>query len=123
MLDYISPNSAVTLWNSIRAQHYPVVVAIIGSMSIIFITIVSTGLIVLQPTLVVRKDMPVFLDSRLEDTSFNSGLVDGLPLMAASAILSGNFSITYPSNTNQQYAVEQFRIIENFTGECDVNYI
>lgn len=117
LLDYLSLRSTTVLWTSFRAKHYPVVIAVVGSMAITFITIVSTGLIVLQATVVDKQNVTMFLASQFGDTPFNSSLVDGIASTAISSILSGNLSITYPPNTNSKYAVEPFRIASDFVGK------
>lgn len=48
LLDYIEPPRLISLFASIRNAHHPVSLAITGSLLLQFLTVVSTGLLILQ---------------------------------------------------------------------------
>lgn len=106
-LDYVSLNSIVALWTSIRRRHYPVIAAAVGSLAIVLIIVVSTGLFVLLPTDLERSAM-MTVTSRFSDTGLNRGSNDSFPVLIASSVLSGNLSIAFPPYTNGDYATESF---------------
>ncbi|KAH0172683.1 hypothetical protein KCU67_g1627, partial [Aureobasidium melanogenum] len=115
-LDYISPNPIKVLWASARAKDWPVLLAVLGSQLITAITVVSTSLFVLQPTLVHRHNAPMSASARFDSSSFNATMVNDLPILVAASFLSGNLSITFPPNTNEVYAIEPFDTIEQPAG-------
>ncbi|KAG9692561.1 hypothetical protein KCU95_g7404, partial [Aureobasidium melanogenum] len=115
LLDYISPNPIVVLWKSMRAKHWPVLVSVFGSQLIILVTIISTGLSVLESTIVQQKEVPMTV-RRFDDTNFDASLVDALPVLAVSSIMSGNISVAYPSHTNEFIAIEPFAPVRNISG-------
>lgn len=48
LLNYIEPPQPVSLYASIRKGHYPVTLSIAGSLLIQLLTVISTGLLMLQ---------------------------------------------------------------------------
>ncbi|KAJ9612869.1 hypothetical protein H2200_002810 [Cladophialophora chaetospira] len=56
LLDYISPFLLISLWRAIRFQHWSVVIGLSGFMLLKLITVFSTGLLVLSPTLLSHPD-------------------------------------------------------------------
>lgn len=116
LLDYISPNSIVVLWESTRAKHWPVLVSVFGSQLIVLVTIISTGLFVLESTIVQQKEVLMTV-RRFDDTNFDASLVDALPVLAVSSIMSGNISVAYPSHTNEFIAIEPFAPVRNISGK------
>lgn len=116
LLDYVSPNPLVVLWKSLRAKHWPVLISVIGSQLIILVTVISTSLFVLESTTVQQKKVPMTV-RRFDASNFNASLVDALPVLAVSSIMSGNISVTYPSHTNEFIAIEPFAPVQNVSGE------
>jgi hypothetical protein len=108
VLDYVSPNPISVLWESARAKDWPIFITALGSQLITAVTVISTGLFVLQPTLLNRYNTVMSGSARFDTSSFNTSLVDGLPILVASSFLAGNLSVTYPPNTNEVYAIEPF---------------
>lgn len=116
LLDYVSPNTVVLLWVSIRRRHFAVIITVVGSLLIISIAVVSTSLFVLQPVMVERNST-MSLTSQLDAASFNISQITSIPILAATTILSGNLSITYPPNTNDRYATESFQLLGPLAGK------
>jgi hypothetical protein len=116
LLDYVSGNPLVVLSGAIWHRHVPVIASAIGSLIIVVVTVSSTGLFVLQPTLV-REETMVSVLSSFDTAQANISAVDSFPVLAASSILSGNLSINYPPNTNIDYAVDTFRVQPNLDGQ------
>ena len=108
-LDYISGNLLTALSGSIRRRHMPVVISTIGSLTIILVTVLSTGLFVLQSTSI-HKSTTVSVSSTFDGAQFNTSAVDVFPVLATSSILSGNLSMQYLPNTNADYAVDSFSL-------------
>lgn len=115
-LDYVSLNSIVALWTSIRRRHYPVIAAAVGSLAIVLIIVVSTGLFVLLPTDLERSAM-MTVTSRFGDTGLNRGSNDSFPVLIASSVLSKNLSIAFPPYTNGDYATESFESQSHINSE------
>ncbi|KAH0014302.1 hypothetical protein KCU78_g8740, partial [Aureobasidium melanogenum] len=127
LLDYVSPNPVIVLWKSLRAKHWPVVVTVLGSQLIILVTVISTGIFVLEPTLVQRKETPMAV-RKFNNSNLNITIVNALPVLAVSGIMSGNISVAYPAYTNQFSAIEPFTPIREAAGvevskSADVNVL
>jgi hypothetical protein len=115
LLDYVSGNLLNVLFGAIRHRHVPVITSTIGSLTIILITVFSTGLFVVQSTLIDRTTKISVLTT-FDGTKFNASAVDSFPVLVASSILSGNLSIDYPSDTNIDYAVDAFSVQATLDG-------
>ncbi|KAG9643529.1 hypothetical protein KCV04_g4624, partial [Aureobasidium melanogenum] len=127
LLDYVSPNPVIVLWKSLRAKHWPVVVTVLGSQLIILVTVISTGIFVLEPTLVQRKETPMAV-RKFNNSNLNITIVNALPVLAVSGIMSGNISVAYPAYRNQFSAIEPFTPIREAAGvevskSADVNVL
>ena len=116
LLDYVSDNVLAVLSGAIWHRHLPVIASTIGSLTIILVTVFSTGLFVLQPTSI-HASTAISLLSTFNGNEFNISAVDSFPVLAVSSILSGNLSIDYPSSTNADYAVDSFGLKATLDGE------
>lgn len=117
LLDYVSANRVTGLYASLLSGDMPVALAIMGSFLIIIMTVLSTGLLISQPTLVTHHDISMSLQDRFDALNFNTSMVNTLPVLVAANILSGNLSLTYPLGTNQQYAVQSFSFSHHQSGK------
>jgi hypothetical protein len=116
LLDYVSGNMLSVLSGSIRYRHVPVLTSTIGSLTIILVTVFSTGLFVLQSSSI-HERTAVSVMSTFDGTRFNTSAVDSFPILAVSSILSGNLSIEYPASTNADYAVDTFGLQATLDGQ------
>jgi hypothetical protein len=116
LLDYISANPLMVLCGAIRHAHVPVITSTIGSLIVILVTVFSTGIFVLQPTLMLENTTVSVLD-RFDGSRFNANAVDSFPVLVVSSILSGNLSVDYPSGTGIDYAVNTFSIQHSLNGQ------
>jgi len=116
LLDYVSGNLLSVLSGSIRRRHVPVIISTVGSLTILLVTVFSTGLFVLQST-TIHKRTPVSVSSTFDGARFNTSVVDVFPVLATSSTLSGNLSMQYPPNTNADYAVESFNLKTALDGQ------
>jgi hypothetical protein len=107
LLDYITPNVLIVIQKSARARHFPVLVAVFGSLMVVFTTVTSTGLFSLQIT-EVERDTTMDVVRKFDATRSDLSSVDAAPVLLVSGILSANLSMGYPEYTNQQFAVEWF---------------
>src|SRR6266513_1534694 len=78
-LDYISPWNVVALGSSLRAFHFPVVLAIGGSLLIKLLIVVSTGLFMLQSTLLDRENATLVASNAFNGSEFNNASIDARP--------------------------------------------
>jgi hypothetical protein len=109
LLDYVSSNPIVVLSGALQHRHTPVIASAIGSLIIVLVTVFSTGLFVLESTLI-HEGTTVSVLSAFDGTSFNATAVDSYPILAVSSILSGNLSMDYPPSTNIDHAVDIFSL-------------
>jgi hypothetical protein len=116
LLDYVSADMLATLSGAFRHLHFPVITSTIGSLTIILVTVFSTGLFILQPTLV-QEVTKVSVLSAFDGSQFNATAVDSFPVLAVSSIFSGNLSITYPPSTNIDHAVDTFSLQTTLNGQ------
>jgi hypothetical protein len=121
LLDYVSGNPAVVLSGAIRRRHVPVIASATGSLIIILVTVFSTGLFVLQPTLT-HKGTMVSVLSTFDGSHFDASTVDSFPFVVVASILSGNMSIAYPPDTNMDYAVDTFGVQAILDGQSQRNF-
>ncbi|GAB7348548.1 hypothetical protein MBLNU459_g6941t1 [Dothideomycetes sp. NU459] len=114
-VDYRSSPMWSTLWVSARNRHFPVLLAVFGTLLLLLETILSTGLFTLETFEVTATG--TFMISTEQyigpNIPFNSeGIVDidGASVLATIGIMSANLS--YPAGTNSQYAVQSFKLDE-----------
>ncbi|TGJ83033.1 hypothetical protein E0Z10_g5748 [Xylaria hypoxylon] len=76
LLEYISPFTTIVFWRAMKRRHWAVIASILGILLIQLATVFSTGLFVLQPTVLEREDVPMAIknvfngsDFRLTNTS------------------------------------------------------
>jgi hypothetical protein len=105
LLDYVTPNFLVVIQKSARARHFPVLIAVFGSLMVVFTTVTSTGLFSLQIT-EIERDTTLNVSRTFDATGSDLSSVDGTPVLLVSSIFSANLSMGYPWYTNEQYAVE-----------------
>ncbi|TRX91062.1 hypothetical protein FHL15_008044 [Xylaria flabelliformis] len=70
LLEYISPFMMVVLWRSIRQRYWVVTASITGILLIQLATVFSTGLFVLQPTVLNQDGIPVTIMSAFDGSDF-----------------------------------------------------
>lgn len=106
LLDYISPPNIVTLPMALKARQYPVVLAVLASLSIRALIIVSTGLFTLQDQIIEHTGTLMLATDKYDASHFNSSFVDTRPYLNVYGIARLNQS--YPSGTTNQYAFQSF---------------
>ncbi|KAI1750404.1 hypothetical protein F4782DRAFT_541609 [Xylaria castorea] len=70
LLEYISPFMIIVIWRSIKQRHWVVTASILGILLIQLATVFSTGLFVLQPTVLDQDGIPVTIKSTFDGTDF-----------------------------------------------------
>lgn len=108
LLDFVSPFNPTFLFRSLRTPGTrTVTLAIIGSMLLRLITILSTGLFFVQSILMEHEHKASVLDTFSDPilTDFNSSSIDHRPISRVSAINSNN--LPYPLGTTPDYAFQQ----------------
>lgn len=88
LLNYIEPAQPVSLYRSINNGHYPVTLAIVGSLLIQLLTVISTGLLMLQVERTHRSGVSVQTAEAfgLSPTNVSFG---SSPVLSAIALNSG----------------------------------
>ncbi|KAI0876144.1 hypothetical protein GGS24DRAFT_488825 [Hypoxylon argillaceum] len=71
LLEYISPLMMTTLWRAMKKRHWAVIASITGIVLIQLATVFSTGLFVLQPTVLKQDNVPVAVKSIFNGTDFH----------------------------------------------------
>jgi hypothetical protein len=105
LLDYITPKLLIVIQKSARARHFSVLIAVFGSLLVIFTTVTSTDLFSLQTT-EVERDTTLSVNRTFDATRSDLSSVDATPILLVSSILSLNLSVTYPMYTNQRFATD-----------------
>lgn len=109
ILDFVSPLSVMTFFKSMRTPGCSAVALSTGGGLILkLITVLSTGLFVLQSTKINNPTEVMTLTDfgGKNSTSFHPGSVDRRPVSRIYAI--GNYNLPYPSGTYEQYAYQTF---------------
>ncbi|KAK7731299.1 hypothetical protein SLS57_001235 [Botryosphaeria dothidea] len=129
LLDFVSPFNPTVLFRSLRTPGTrTVTLAIIGSMLLRLITILSTGLFFVQSILMEHEHKASVLDTFSDPilTDFNSSSIDHRPISRVSAINSNN--LPYPLGTTPDYAFQQIDLTnvpknaQSLTGTMDAFY-
>jgi hypothetical protein len=117
LLDYISPNSMVAFYWSVKHRHGPVAAVLLGSFLIKVLIVVSTGLFMLNPV-VLPQVLPMINTEQLQFSDFNSFSVDDTAgLMYVGALLD---DMNYPPGTNGEYATELFNSSKTIQGKHSI---
>lgn len=106
LLDYLSVWNILALVQSLNNGHYMVSTAVIGSISVKLLTILSTGLFALQLVSVENSSAPLVATDRFDGSKYNSTFVDARPMYATFGVQ--NLNMSYPIGTTSQYAVQTF---------------
>ncbi|KEF53553.1 uncharacterized protein A1O9_10528 [Exophiala aquamarina CBS 119918] len=125
LLDYVTPFQGVVLWRSIFSGHYVITLSITTFFLTKALTIVSTGLLTLQPLRIDSIRTTISYDTIFNGSAFDGGsVVDSRPAYTLYAIQA--FNTSYPAGTTDMYAVQQFSQsgntsdIESYTAITDV---
>ncbi|KAI8625084.1 hypothetical protein F5Y19DRAFT_276775 [Xylariaceae sp. FL1651] len=71
LLEYVSPLLLIALWRATKRRHWAVVASILGVLLIQLATIFSTGLFVLEPTVLKKDGIPVTVASAFNGSDFH----------------------------------------------------
>jgi hypothetical protein len=115
LLDYISSNPVLAFIRSIKNRHWPVTAALLGSILLKIVIVLSTGLFVPR-----FSNLP--LSTRIEMVeqfqfqSFNASTVDA----TTASLLTGVQlkQVDYPFGTSAEYVAERFRPYGNIPCTC-----
>lgn len=106
LLDYVSDWNVVILFRALKQSSWAVVLAVLGTLLIKLITVVSTGLFMLQN--VYMKDVPTTLmtQASFDAAGFNGSKVDG----TAAMVVAGAWwlNLPYPLGSTDRYAFQPF---------------
>ncbi|GFN19432.1 hypothetical protein AtubIFM55763_005820 [Aspergillus tubingensis] len=106
LLDYVSDWNVVILFRALKQSSWAVVLAVLGTLLIKLITVVSTGLFMLQN--VYLKDVPTTLTTQasFNGAGYNGSKVDGTAAMVVAGAWWLNLS--YPLGSTDKYAFQPF---------------
>ena len=97
LLNYIEPAQPISLYISIKNGHYPVTFAIVGSLLIQLLTVISTGLLMLKVERIHRYGVGIQTTETFGLSSTNVSF-GGSPVLSAIALNSGE---------SRAYAIEK----------------
>ncbi|KAE8394117.1 hypothetical protein BDV23DRAFT_179921 [Aspergillus alliaceus] len=107
LLDYVSDWNVVTLFRALKRSHWAVAVAILGTLLLKLLTVVSTGLFMLQNVHISNVSTKLAAQAAFNGTGYNSTKVDS---NAALTIVGSKFlNLPHPVGTTDQYAFPPFR--------------
>lgn len=108
LLDYISPWNLLTLFRAVRHSHVTVALAVLGSLLLKGLIVLSTGLFVLQNVTVQTHDAKLQQTSAFitDGTAFNASDVATRPITILMGLVENN--LTLPAGTTDSYAFETF---------------
>ncbi|KIW41439.1 uncharacterized protein PV06_07000 [Exophiala oligosperma] len=112
LLDYVSPIQVSSLHKSLSSKHHTVTAGILGFMLLKCIVLLSTGLFVTAPKLILQSDLGLIQHTIFNGSLFNSSapsttLNDSSLVYTAFGILSRG--LPYTDGTNQGLVYERFR--------------
>jgi hypothetical protein len=107
LLNYLSPNSIISLFKSFRAGHYFVAIGILGSFTLRLLTIASTSLLSLRlETMTTPSNFTLLDDFHLERGQRSLGETLADPAITMWAIFQRNQS--YPPGVTPELATQTF---------------
>jgi hypothetical protein len=106
LLDYITPWNVVALARATGNRHWAVCVAVLGSVLVALLTVLSTGLLMLQSVVLEWTTVGLSAPKAFGGGAYQSGRVDGL----AALVVAGarGFEMPYPVGTTGGYAFPVF---------------
>ncbi|KAL1392124.1 hypothetical protein HDK64DRAFT_335025 [Phyllosticta capitalensis] len=123
LLDYVTLSQTEAFVKSLRQAHWPVVVAIVGSLLIKLLTVASTGLLVLQTAEFHNPDCNLFSSDEFV-MNFQSSEIGSSIVLATLALNNG--TMDYPPGTTADMAFQTLKVpefyldSENFQAEAIV---
>lgn len=120
LLDYISTNQLVAIWNALKNKHWAVLSASCGTLLLRLITIFSTGLLVLQPSEMTNQQVPMTSVTRFNahqprnvSTDYFSGEPDysAAPGVTYAGVL--RYGLPYPEGTTATAAYSSIAVPAN----------
>lgn len=107
LIDFISANMLVAVWRACKSRYWAMLLAIGGSILLRLIIIFSTGLLILEPAIMIDKKAPVASIAQFDSQSFQSSLTSdttagnssrlGAAAMTYYGILK--YDLPYPNGT------------------------
>src|SRR6266498_856537 len=134
-LDYISPWNVVALGSSLRAFHFPVTLATAGSLLIRLLIVISTGLVMLQSTVLHHESATLVASNTFNGSGFSNASIDARPYSMVYA--AQKLGSEYPFGTTDRYAYQTFNsskpsissnttlsgVVDAFYGELSCNIL
>jgi Protein of unknown function (DUF3433) len=102
LVDYVTPNPLASLFKAIRARHSLVGMALLASMVLQLVTILSTGLFGIE-YLPFQKNAPIHLLDTITGIAHDFSTISAGPDLTIYSIQNTNLS--YPEGTTSLYAV------------------
>ncbi|GKZ37496.1 hypothetical protein AbraIFM66950_009046 [Aspergillus brasiliensis] len=114
LLDYVSDWNVIILFRALKQTSWAVVLAVLGTLLIKLITVVSTGLFMLQS--VYMEDVPTTLKTQasFDGAGYNGSKVDG----TAAMVVAGAWwlGLPHPLGSTDKYAFQPFTTSEKKLG-------
>ncbi|KIW14529.1 hypothetical protein PV08_07313 [Exophiala spinifera] len=129
LLDYVSPIQVFSLYKSVSGKHHTVTAGILGFILLKLIVVLSTGLFVAAPKLILQADVDLVQYTTFNGSLFNSSAIS--PTLNDSSLVYTAFGIlsrglAYTDGTYQGLVYERFgppanslRGIETITATVD----
>ena len=112
LLDYISISKAEALLKSLKSRHWPVAIAVSGSLLIKLLTLFSTGLLTLQFVNLESKNVSLLATDRFDASAWNNktyGYFDSVGyIMRTLAVL--NYNMSFPVGTSKEFAISSLKL-------------
>lgn len=112
LLDFVSPINVESFVRSLKTPGaYSVAVAVGGAVVLKVITILSTGLFVLQSTTVENDARDIVASTRFGNANTTSFKPSGVDSRALSRVYGINkYNLPYPNGTTAEFAYQQFNV-------------
>ncbi|KAK0625700.1 hypothetical protein DIS24_g10987, partial [Lasiodiplodia hormozganensis] len=113
LLDYVEPARLTSLWVSLKKAHWPVSIAIVGTLLLQLLTVVSTGLFQLQSEMMNHTGVALLYGDEFALEPSNNFAVGAAPVLSAIALSNGNLS--YPAGTSENIAFPALSLKHNIS--------
>ncbi|TDZ33421.1 hypothetical protein C8035_v011871 [Colletotrichum spinosum] len=118
LLDYVTPLVTTSLWAAIRNRHWAVVASIAGWGLIVLTTVFSTGLLILEETVMTQDNTGISMKTEFNADDFDFSTIGAGPAQVYYGVNFNN--LTYPPGTSNDLVVPELEF--SARGMAAANY-
>ncbi|PYH96857.1 hypothetical protein BO71DRAFT_396652 [Aspergillus ellipticus CBS 707.79] len=106
LLDYVSDWNVIVMFRALKQSDWAVALVVLGTLLIKLLTVVSTGLFMLQTVYMDHFPTSLAAQAHFNGAEYDSSMVDGAPAMTVAG--TWWLGLPYPVGTTDKYAFQPF---------------